>query len=93
MVVINGSVLTKSIPRDLDVLLVVPDEKFEHHYMPVSLWVEQGQTGLWDDNRFRWGSVCIKVGKILQSRIKSKLPIDLKIIPQTQLPRFLEDIE
>ena len=83
-----GSIKTKAKPRDIDIVLVIPNSVFEKEYMPVSLFIEEGETGEWSLERFKWGEDSIELGDIISDRIYGEFSlgwvrgfIDLKIIP------------
>lgn len=79
-----GSVLSNDNPRDVDMVLVMTDCDFEKRFMSVEEWVEQGKSGKWFRPRYKWSRACIKLSRIIEKRMGTRLGIDLKIIPKSQ---------
>jgi predicted nucleotidyltransferase len=76
-----GSVLKKDNPRDIDILCVIPDDDFEKIFnLKPNQWKEEGKTGNWSNERYRWGSKCIAIAGILAKRLNSN--VDFKFIPE-----------
>lgn len=47
-------------PRDWDVRIMLPDERFALAFGPVDEWRDEGCTGKWTRTRFRWSDQCVK---------------------------------
>lgn len=81
-----GSVYSKVNPRDLDIVLVIPDAMFKRCFgMSVLRFEAEGRTGRWSADRFRWGRVCLSLNRMLQRRLRSDRPLDVTIIPSGSL--------
>lgn len=47
-------------PRDWDVRIMLPDDRFALAFGPVDEWRDEGYTGQWTRTRFRWSDQCVK---------------------------------
>ena len=47
-------------PRDWDVRIMLPDERFALAFGPVDEWRDEGCTGKWMRTRWRWSDQCVK---------------------------------
>lgn len=80
---IVGSVLSKKHPRDIDVILVIPDDIFKSLFLPPQQWADEGRTGNWSDKRFFWSRRCVDLGKELSKRLGFFLALDFRILPKS----------
>jgi len=76
-----GSVLHKRKPRDLDLVLVVPDEVFVEFFGWPDRWEEEGESGDWTAVRHRWSAACIRLSREMARRMRTDLPVDLHVLP------------
>lgn len=78
-----GSQLTdKENPRDVDIVLVLPNDEFTLRFGNVYEWIKEGVTGNWTSIRWSWSEECIKRWK--EGCIETDLNLDFKIEPMMQ---------
>ena len=76
-----GSALSKQKPRDLDLIMIIPDLLFEELFGPVAKWRDEGQSGEYTAVRTSWNERCIRLGRMLSRSLQTALPVDFKILP------------
>ena len=75
-----GSALHKAKPRDYDVLGVLTDEQFAKHFLNAVRWKQEGESGFWSQDRYRWSAASIAVNDGLAAA--TDLNIDFKFWPE-----------
>jgi hypothetical protein len=83
-----GSIKNKESPRDIDMVLIIPDHIFVDRYGSIKDFLKDKFTGNYSNNTLKWNSDVIEVGNIINKRLsvvygdKGKSIIDLKILPE-----------
>ena len=78
-VILCGSALTSKTPRDIDLRLVLSKKDFATFFGDTDKWIEQGQTGAWQTERWIWARICVLLSRLLSSELG--LNIDFQVIP------------
>lgn len=83
-IILVGSSLVKDNPRDIDLVCILPDDKFKLIFkISPKQWHEEGKSGNWSNERYEWGQMCIFGCRILQRRISAIKGVDFKFIPKS----------
>ena len=82
-----GSQLTKTNPRDVDIVCVIPDEEFklryiqiyhkEHHDIEIQQWYSRYMCGLYNESNWLWWRDCH--AKSIQGMRNTRQMIDFKV--------------
>lgn len=89
--IIVGSTLRKDRPRDLDIVLLVPDREFARRWLPARQWQREGESGDWSDDRWLWAADTLRLARVLARRLKrtmkreTPIGLDFKIVPASTL--------
>lgn len=82
VLLVGSQIMGQENPRDIDIVCAIPDEEFELRYGKVGIWLQEGETGLWTEVRWKWADDCVK--KSLDGMRDTKLQIDFKVQPMAQ---------
>lgn len=75
-----GSQITGSEePRDVDIIIAIPDDEFTIRFGDVNSWYQEGLTGEYTEIRWKWAAECNKRWK--EACLETELNIDFKIQP------------
>lgn len=78
---VGSALWKKKKPRDVDLRLLLPDDKFEELFGPVRRWVIEGETGNWTELRWNWSRLCTKLTKEACEVLGAN--IDFQIYPES----------
>jgi len=80
---IVGSILKKDTPRDLDIVLFIPNKIFNKIYLNVEEWKNRLNSGDWNDGCYIWSNDSVRLTYLMEKRLQSKLLMDCKIEPMS----------
>jgi hypothetical protein len=73
-------------PRDWDIRLTLPDDRFKRRYGDAEQWEFEGGDGHWTAIRWRWSDDCVKQSQRLTSNLG--VLVDVQIYPERYAKRF-----
>jgi hypothetical protein len=79
-----GSALNKTMPRDIDVCCIIPDDLFckRYHIDNIEQHVSKKISGIWNNSHWRWSDDIIK--KTYHGWDFTHMNIDFKVISETE---------
>lgn len=88
-----GSQLTSETPRDVDLVVIVPDYefclRFNIEVEKLSQWILRFNNGIFDETHWAWSDDVTK--KSLNGMRYTGLPIDFKIYPEMYVNMYYQD--